>query len=185
MIRRNLITDVAGIRVGNAHDERLCSGVTVLLADRPLVAAVDVRGGGPGTRETDAVGLAGTVAEAHALVLSGGSAFGLAAATGVQAWLAERGVGFAIGAARVPLVPQAVLFDLLNGGDKAWGPRPPYELLGAKPATRRLRISRSAAPERVSVRRRSTCAGDSAAPRRRFPAASWSAPWLQLTPSEA
>ena len=132
MSRRNLITDVAGIRVGNAHDERLCSGVTVLLADRPLVAAVDVRGGGPGTRETDAVGLAGTVAEAHALVLSGGSAFGLSAATGVQTWLAERGIGFAIGAARVPLVPQAVLFDLLNGGDKNWGPSPPYESLARK-----------------------------------------------------
>ncbi len=127
---RNLITDVAGIRVGNADDDRLCSGVTVLLADRPLVAAADVRGGGPGTRETDAVGLAGTVDEVHAIVLAGGSAFGLSAATGVQSWLAERGIGFPIRSARVPLVPQAVLFDLLNGGDKAWGPSPPYEALG-------------------------------------------------------
>lgn len=127
---RNLISDVTGVRVGNAHDERLGSGVTVLLAARPLIAAVDVRGGGPGTRETDAVSLAGMVDEVHAIVLSGGSAFGLSAATGVQSWLAERGVGFAIRSARVPLVPQAVLFDLLNGGNKAWGSSPPYEGLG-------------------------------------------------------
>jgi len=127
---RNLISDVAGTRVGNAHDDRLCSGVTVLLCDRPLIAAVDVRGGGPGTRETDAVGLTGTVDEVHAIALAGGSAFGLSAATGVQSWLSERGIGFAIRSARVPLVPQAVLFDLLNGGDKDWGRSPPYEALG-------------------------------------------------------
>jgi D-aminopeptidase len=126
---RNLLTDVAGLTVGNAHDVRLRSGVTVLLAERPLTAAVDVRGGGPGTRETDALGLAGTVETAHAFVLSGGSAFGLAAATGVQSWLAERGVGFAIGPVRVPIVPQAIVFDLLNGGDKQWGRQPPYERL--------------------------------------------------------
>lgn len=126
---RNLLTDIGGLEVGHAHDERLCSGVTVLLADRPFVAAVDVCGGGPGTRETDVLGLAGSVEEAHAIVLSGGSAFGLSAATGVQSWLAERGIGFAVGSARVPIVPQAILFDLLNGGDKAWGPSPPYEAL--------------------------------------------------------
>ncbi len=127
---RNLITDVPGLRVGNADNARLMSGVTVLLADRPMTAAVDVRGGGPGTRETDVLGLAGTVTEAHAIVLSGGSAFGLGAATGVQCWLAERGLGFAVGSARVPIVPQAILFDLLNGGDKDWGTSPPYEQLG-------------------------------------------------------
>jgi L-aminopeptidase/D-esterase-like protein len=127
---RNLITDVGGLAVGHAHDAALMSGVTVLIPARPAVAAVDVRGGGPGTRETDALGLAGTVAEVHAIVLSGGSAFGLAAATGVQCWLAERGIGFPVGAARVPIVPQAILFDLANGGDKAWGPTPPYERLG-------------------------------------------------------
>ncbi len=127
---RNLITDVPGIRIGHADDPSVLSGVTVLLSDKPLVAAVDVRGGGPGTRETDAVGLAGSVEEVHAIVISGGSAFGLSAATGVQAWLAERGVGFDIGGARVPIVPQAVLFDLLNGGDKYWGASPPYERLG-------------------------------------------------------
>jgi D-aminopeptidase len=126
----NSITDVPGLRVGNAHSASLCSGVSVLLADRPFVASVDIRGGATGTCETDAVGLAGTVEEAHAIVLSGGSAFGLAAASGVQAWLAERGVGFAVGTARVPIVPGAILFDLLNGGDKTWGSRPPYEGMG-------------------------------------------------------
>ena len=125
----NLITDVAGLKVGNADDARLASGVTVLIPDRPVVAAVDVRGGGPGTRETDALGLAGTVEEVHAVVLSGGSAFGLSAATGVQSYLRERGIGFDVGGQRVPIVPQAILFDLLNGGDKDWGPSPPYERL--------------------------------------------------------
>jgi L-aminopeptidase/D-esterase-like protein len=127
---RNLITDVPGIRIGHADDASVLSGVTVLLADKPLVAAVDVRGGGPGTRETDAVGLGGTVEEVHAIAISGGSAFGLSAASGVQSWLAEHGVGFEIGNARVPIVPQAVLFDLLNGGNKSWGPVSPYERLG-------------------------------------------------------
>jgi len=126
---RNLITDVPGLRVGNAHDPILRSGVTVLLPDAPVVAAVDVRGGGPGTRETDALSLGGTVGEVHAVVLSGGSAFGLNAATGVQCHLAERGIGFPVGSVRVPIVPQAIVFDLLNGGDKAWGATPPYERL--------------------------------------------------------
>jgi L-aminopeptidase/D-esterase-like protein len=133
---RNLITDVAGLSVGNAHEADLCSGVTVLLSENPMTAAVDVRGGGPGTREIDALGLAGTVDEAHAIVLSGGSAFGLSAATGVQGWLAERGKGFNVGGACVPIVPQAVLFDLLNGGNKAWGPSPPYESLARQACDR-------------------------------------------------
>lgn len=132
---RNLITDVSGLRVGNAHDERICTGVTVLIPEQPAVTAVDVRGGGPGTRETDALGLAGTVEHVHAIVLSGGSAFGLAAASAVQAYLAARGIGFAVGAARVPIVPQAILFDLANGGDKSWSAsqdRPnPYNRLAA------------------------------------------------------
>lgn len=126
---RNAITDVPGLRVGNAHDAALLSGVTVLLADRPFVAAADGRGGGLGTRETDALAAAGTVDEIHAITLSGGSAFGLSAATGVQSWLAERGIGFAVREARVPIVPGAILFDLLNGGDKDWGASPPYERL--------------------------------------------------------
>lgn len=132
----NLITDVPGLRVGNAHDPHVASGVTVIIPDRPAIAAVDVRGGGTGTRDTEALGLAGTVEDVHAIVLSGGSAFGLSAATGVQSWLAERNIGFAVGAARVPIVPQAILFDLLNGGDKTWGPSPPYERLGREACAR-------------------------------------------------
>lgn len=124
---RNLITDVDGLRVGNAHDARVATGVTVLLPPPGTVAAIDIRGGGPGTRDVDALALTGTVDAVHGIVLSGGSAFGLAAATGVQGWLAERGIGFEVRGARVPIVPQAILFDLLNGGDKAWGPSPPYE----------------------------------------------------------
>ena len=124
--RKNLITDVAGLTVGNAHDERLCSGVTVLLMETPAAAAADVRGGGPGTRETRALDEAGVAPAIHALVLSGGSAFGLDAATGVQSFLREHGIGFPVGPVSVPIVPQAILFDLLNGGDKAWGRHPPY-----------------------------------------------------------
>lgn len=125
----NLITDIAGIHVGNAHDPEVISGVTVVLPERPAVAAVDVRGGAPGTRETDALGPDGVVGEIHGLVLSGGSAFGLDAAGAVQGWLAARGKGYAIGTARVPIVPQAILFDLGNGGDKAWGDDVPYRRL--------------------------------------------------------
>ena len=124
---KNLITDIAGLRVGNVHDAPLKSGVTVLLADAPVTAAVDVRGGGTGTRETDTLALSGSVQQIHGLALSGGSAFGLNAAGGVQAYLKERNIGFEIADARVPIVPQAILFDLLNGGDKEWGRRAPYE----------------------------------------------------------
>ena len=134
---RNLITDVAGVRVGHADDARLASGVTVILFDEPAVAAVDVRGGGPGTRETDLLDPAMTVEAIDAIVLSGGSAFGLDAAAGVQAWLREQGRGFAVGSARVPIVPAAILFDLLNGGDKNWGRFPPYRDLGYAAARQR------------------------------------------------
>ncbi len=127
----NRITDVDGLRVGNAEDPAIRTGVSVVLAERPMVAAVDVRGGGPGTRETDALSLAGSVDEVHAIVLSGGSAFGLSAASAVQAGLAADGIGFAVGPARVPIVPQAILFDLLNGGAKDWGDSDPYRRLGA------------------------------------------------------
>ena len=102
---RNLITDVAGLKVGNAEDIQLGSGTTVVLFDEPVVASVDVRGGGPGTRETELLNPAQTVLGIDAIVLSGGSAFGLDAASGVQAWLREKGRGFAIGPARVPIVP--------------------------------------------------------------------------------
>jgi len=127
---RNLITDVAGLKVGNAEDIQLGSGTTVVLFDEPAVASVDVRGGGPGTRETELLNAAQTVPGVDAIVVSGGSAFGLDAASGVQAWLRENGRGFAIGPARVPIVPGAVLFDLLSGGNKDWGRFPPYRDFG-------------------------------------------------------
>jgi D-aminopeptidase len=130
MSLRNLITDVAGVLIGNAHDERLASGVTAILFEEPAVASVDVRGGAPGTRETDLLEPHRTVERIDAVVLSGGSAFGLDAGAGVQAYLREQGRGFAIGTVRVPLVCGAVLFDLLNGGDKNWGRFPPYRELG-------------------------------------------------------
>lgn len=127
---RNLITDVAGVKVGNAEDIQLGSGTTVVLFDEPVVASVDVRGGGPGTRETELLNPAQTVPGIDAIVVSGGSAFGLDAASGVQAWLREKGRGFAIGPARVPIVPGAVLFDLLSSGKKDWGRFPPYRDFG-------------------------------------------------------
>jgi D-aminopeptidase len=132
---RNLITDVPGILVGNAEDMRLGSGSTAIIFEQPAVASIDVRGGGPGTRETALLDPAQTVEGIDAITLSGGSAFGLDAASGVQAWLKERGRGFAVGAARVPIVPAAIMFDLLNGGDKDWGRYPPYRELGHQAAT--------------------------------------------------
>jgi len=121
MAQQNLITDVAGVQVGHAEDARLASGVTAILFDEPAVASMDVRGGGPGTRETDLLEPAMTVDRIDGLAFSGGSAFGLEAGGGVQALLRERGRGFAVRAARVPIVPGAILFDLLAGGDKKWG----------------------------------------------------------------
>jgi len=127
---RNLITDVAGLLVGSAADGRLKSGVTVVLCEEPAVAGVQVLGGAPGTRETDLLEPHATVDAVNALVLSGGSAFGLDAASGVQAGLRELGVGFAVGSDRIPIVPAAILFDLRNGGRKDWGRYPPYRELG-------------------------------------------------------
>ncbi|GLS23707.1 peptidase T4 [Labrys miyagiensis] len=132
---RNLITDVAGIKVGNAQDASLASGTTAVIFDEPAVAAVDVRGGAPGTRETDLLALERTVEHVDALVLSGGSAFGLEAASGVTAWLAAQGRGFQVGDAHVPIVPSAILFDLINGGNKDWGRFPPYRDLGFEAAS--------------------------------------------------
>ncbi|MBU1212141.1 MAG: P1 family peptidase [Alphaproteobacteria bacterium] len=117
-LHRNLITDIEGIAVGNADDATICSGVTVILPPPGSTAAVDVRGGGAGTQETDVLSLDGSIEEAHAVVLSGGSAFGLAAAAGVRDWLASKGIGFPVREARVPIVAEAILFDLLNGGQK-------------------------------------------------------------------
>jgi D-aminopeptidase len=127
---RNLLTDVPGLRVGHADDASLGSGTTAIIFDAPAVVSVDVRGGGPGTRETDLLDPAMTVERVDAITLSGGSAFGLDAPGGTAAWMREQGRGFAVGGTRVPLVPGAVLFDLLNGGDKNWGRFPPYRDLG-------------------------------------------------------
>lgn len=126
---QNLITDVAGLRVGTASDPVLKSGVTVLVPDRPAVAGVNVMGGAPGTRETDLLAPDKTVEKVDALVLSGGSAFGLAAADGVSDVLRKQGIGVPVGPVRVPIVPSAILFDLLNGGDKDWDENP-YPALG-------------------------------------------------------
>jgi D-aminopeptidase len=133
---RNLLTDIPGIRVGHAEDLSAATGVTAIVFDAPVVAAADVRGGGPGTRETDLLDPSRTVAAVDAIVLSGGSAFGLDAASGVQAFLREAGRGYAVGVARVPIVPGAILFDLLNGGGKDWGRYPPYRELAYAAAGR-------------------------------------------------
>ena len=127
---RNLITDVSGVLVGHAQDERLNSGVTAIVFEEPAVASMDVRGGGAGTRETDMLDPSATVERIDGLALSGGSAFGLEAGGGVQAWLREHGRGFAVRTAKVPIVPGAILFDLLAGGDKDWGRFAPYRDLG-------------------------------------------------------
>jgi len=127
---RNLITDVPGLRIGHAEDLKLGSGATAIIFDKPAVSSIDLRGGGPGTRETALLDPAQTVEGIDAITLSGGSAFGLDAASGVQAWLREQGRGFAVRAARVPIVPAAILFDLLGAGDKNWGRFPPYRELG-------------------------------------------------------
>ena len=126
---RNLITDVAGLRVGNAGDGVLKSGTTVLLGEAPFTASVAVMGGAPGTREVALLAPDKSVAAVDALVLSGGSAYGLDACSGVVDGLRATGRGYRVGAALIPLVPGAILFDLLNGGDKDWAENP-YRALG-------------------------------------------------------
>ena len=132
---RNLVTDVAGISVGHAGDDRLISGVTALVFDRPAVASIDIRGGASGSRESDLLLPERLVEHVDAIILAGGSAFGLDAASGAMAALAKMGRGYAVGAVRVPIVPAAILFDMLNGGDKKWGDDPPYRELGAAAIT--------------------------------------------------
>ncbi len=127
---RNLVTDVPGLSVGNADDARLASGVTAMIFDRPAAASIAIHGGAPGVRDTALLAPGMTVAEVDALVLSGGSAFGLDAMGGAQAWLREKGRGFDVRGVKVPIVPGAILFDLLNGGDKSWTRMPPYWDLG-------------------------------------------------------
>ncbi len=129
-IMKNLLTDIAGVRVGHADDAGLASGVTAVIFDRPTVAAIDVRGGGPGIRDGALLDPVNVVEQIDALALAGGSAFGLEAGGGVQAWLAEQGRGFRIGEAVIPIVPGAICFDLLNGGNKKWGRFAPYRDLG-------------------------------------------------------
>lgn len=131
---RNLITDVAGLSVGNAEDPQLKSGATAVLCAEPTVAAVQVLGGAPGTRETDLLEPHNLVEGINAVVLSGGSAFGLDAASGVQAALREKGIGFNAFGHIVPIVPAAILFDLTNGGDKDWGLHSPYREIGYRAA---------------------------------------------------
>lgn len=130
----NLITDIAGLRVGNAQDMRLKSGVSVVVCDQPTVASVQILGGAPGTRETDLLEPHMLVEHVNAISLSGGSAFGLDAASGVQAQLREVGQGFNVAGHIVPIVPAAILFDLANGGDKHWGRYPPFRELGFEAA---------------------------------------------------
>ena len=127
---RNLLTDIPGITLGHATDLALGSGVTVVLFDPPAAASVITLGGAPGSRDTTMLEPEMSVPAVDAIVLSGGSVFGLDAAGGVQAALRAQGRGLAIRSARVPIVPQAIIFDLLNGGDKDWGVFSPYRDLG-------------------------------------------------------
>ena len=130
----NDLTDVPGLHVGAAVDTRVKTGVSVILFDAPAIIAGDVRGGGPGARETDLLDPSTLVDRADAVVLAGGSSYGLGAADGVCAWLGARGRGFSLvkrpGVPPSPIVPAAILYDLANGGDKTWRDRPPYAALG-------------------------------------------------------
>lgn len=128
--RLNLLTDIAGVSVGHASDLELGSGVTVILFDEPATASGTVLGGAPGGRETSLLDPSMVVEKVDAFVLSGGSAFGLDAAGGVQSGLRAIGRGFPVGPVKVPIVPQAILMDLLNGGDKDWGLHAPYRDMG-------------------------------------------------------
>lgn len=138
--RRDCLTDVPGLRVGHAADRAARTGVTVIVPDAPMVMAVDVRGGGPATRETDALAPHTLVERVHALVLSGGSMFGLAAADAVAVALAQAGVGLSAGPLPIPVVPAACLFDMANGGEKGWSD-PPHRALG------RAALGRAARPD--------------------------------------
>jgi D-aminopeptidase len=130
----NLIIDVPGVRVGSAHDMRLASGVTAVIFEDPATASIAVHGGGPASRDTELLAPHMTVERVDGFVLSGGSAFGLDAAGGAMAHLATIGRGYPVRGTRVPIVPGASLFDLLNGGDKVWGRMPPYWELGFRAA---------------------------------------------------
>jgi L-aminopeptidase/D-esterase-like protein len=126
----NLLTDIPGVSVGHATDLALGSGVTAVIFEEMAVASVSVLGGAPASRDTTMLEPEMTIEAVDAIVLSGGSAYGLDAAGGVQAWLREQGRGTPIGPMLVPIVPQAALFDLLNGGNKDWGRFSPYREMG-------------------------------------------------------
>lgn len=132
----NCILDVGGLSIGHAYDANIKTGVTVILPDNPAACSVDVRGGGPGTRETDTLGPSGLIDAVHAVVLSGGSVYGLAAADGVCTWLGAQRRGYVPSpnpdVPVSPIVPSAILFDNANGGNKDWGLTPPYRDLGIK-----------------------------------------------------
>ena len=135
----NAITDVRGIEVGHAQDEEALTGCTVILCRKGAVAGVDVRGGAPGTRETDLLNPINLVEKVHGIVLAGGSAFGLDAATGMMRYLEEKKIGFKAGAARVPIVPSAILYDLSLGRadirpDAAMGSRAAASAVSDPPA---------------------------------------------------
>lgn len=132
---KNLITDIAGINVGNAHDGQLNSGVTALILDEPAIASAHVMGGAPGTRDTQLLAPENSVEKIDGLFLSGGSAFGIDAGSGIQAYLRQENRGFSLAGQTIPLVPGAVIFDLINGGDKDWGRYPPYRELGYEAAS--------------------------------------------------
>ncbi|MBY0565263.1 MAG: P1 family peptidase [Hyphomonadaceae bacterium] len=139
----NSLCDVAGLSIGCAEDVAALTGVTVIVPDARAVCAVDVRGGGPGTRESDALAPENLVDAVDAVVLAGGSVYGLAAADGVVAAMGAEGRGFGLvdrpGTPRSPVVPAAILYDLANGGDKAWGDQPPYAALGRRAYAARAR----------------------------------------------
>ena len=131
--KTNSILDVGGLRVGQAHDAKVKTGVTVILPDSPARCAVDIRGGGPGTREAAALQDGGLIDSVHAITLAGGSVYGLAAADGVTSYLGDKDIGYVAGPSPIPvspIVPAAILFDNANGGDKSWGNNPPFRGLG-------------------------------------------------------
>ncbi len=159
----NLLTDIEGVRVGHVEDRDLASGTTAIIFDEPVVASMDARGGGPGTRDTTLLEPGYTVEAIHGITLSGGSAFGLDAGGGAMSWLAEHGRGFPMGNVRVPIAPGAVIFDLLNGGNKDWGNSRPIATSATRPrrrpATARSR-SEASAPGSARRRRTSRAASD-------------------------
>ncbi len=184
MPRRNLITDVAGVRVGHADDARLASGVTAIVFDEPAVASIDVRGGAPGTRETDLLDPHRTVERIDAVVLSGGSAFGLDAPSGVQAWLREQGRGFAIGDIRVPIVQRRDPVRPAQRRRQELGPLPALSRPRLRGRGRRATsTSRSAPPARASAPPPSSSRAASAPPRRSRATATPSARWSRSTPA--